>query len=141
MSDNTLEYIKFGLPKSQMLGLKAIHSELENKSLSLTIRDVLSKGMENHETSFLLKDIVLSELKDVTSLIKEQNKIIKEQSNRIAQLEIKTLKEATTIKAILKEFIEFGSLSKDDIERIEKATHRALFESLNPKKNKKDEME
>jgi hypothetical protein len=142
MVDNTLEYIKVGIPKSLIRGLKSIHAELENKSFALTVRDVLNKGFENYETAFLIKDIVLSELIEMKNTVKEQNKIIKEQSNRIAQLEIKTLKEVSVISAVLKEYIEFGPLTKDEVERIEKASQRALFESLNSnKKDKKDELE
>lgn len=134
MSDNTLEYIKFGLQKSQMLGLKAIHSELENKSLSLTIRDVLSKGMENYETSFLLKDSVDSNLNQFRNDLKNLEKDYKSQSNRIAQLEIKTLTEVSILTSLMKHFVEYGSLSNEEIERISIASKRELFQRLNSKK-------
>jgi hypothetical protein len=128
--------LKISIDEDRYDKIVGMDIKFQNNNISQTVREIMDKGFDSIETAFLIKEIVLSSLNSMERIMKEQNKIIKEQSNRIAQLEIKTLKEATTTKAIFKEFIEFGSLSKDDIERIEKATHRALFESLNSKKDK-----
>ncbi|KAB7889550.1 hypothetical protein [Poseidonibacter ostreae] len=133
MRKETKTYIKIGFEEHQIKAAKQLATE-EGCSVAEAIRKIYSGGLDNLDTSFLLKENVDTNLNNFRVELKDVKENIQTQANRNASLTIKALKDSAINKAILIEFIQYGSLTKDDIERIEKAATRELFQSLNGNK-------
>ncbi|BFU77307.1 hypothetical protein ALC152_05220 [Arcobacter sp. 15-2] len=129
-----MKKLKLSVEQDRYDKIQELDKMLGNGNISLTFRTILDRGLENFDTAILLKESNDSSNSQLRNDFKNLEKDYKNQSNRLAKLEVKNLTESVVQTNLIKHFVKFGSLTDEDIERIEKASKRELFQELNSKK-------